>query len=278
MVGKEQYSRDDCLTALRKVRTILGESPSRRAYASLDISPSPSVIYNRFGSWDDAKRKAGLEPCKDGRSCKDVDSRYFRRIDGVNSAYWLGFLFGDGSIMGREYSYRVQLTIHNQDEPHLRRFKQAIGAENELVKDGDCLSLRISDAKFAENLIEKGFTTDKSYDGALPDIDSWDLKRAFVRGLADADGYFGDSKFTITDNTSKRLERLRAWIPVDYEIVHEEIDDRDWAYLRSSGKKDLLSLYTWLFPDGKSTEPALGRKKDIAVDFIRDQHEEVLFS
>ncbi|MFB6353346.1 MAG: hypothetical protein ABEJ92_04605 [Halobacteriales archaeon] len=139
------------------------------------------------------------------------------------------------------------------------------------MEDRGTCHLRIGNPRFATNLRKHGFTSSKSSDGVLPDLNTWSLKRGFVRGLADADGYYGANKWTITDNTSKRLRKLQGWIPFESDIIEERYGDRTWAYLRVSGKWAVPALYHWLFPRSEHTEPAMARKREAAVSLFADR-------
>jgi hypothetical protein len=49
------------LTALKNAYEELGRSPTIEDYRNLDLSPSsPSTIVEKFGSWNEAKKEAGL--------------------------------------------------------------------------------------------------------------------------------------------------------------------------------------------------------------------------
>ncbi|MFB6176610.1 MAG: homing endonuclease associated repeat-containing protein [Halobaculum sp.] len=50
----------ECLDALREAADRLGESPSKAAYESLDVTPASATIVRTVGSWNEAKRRAGL--------------------------------------------------------------------------------------------------------------------------------------------------------------------------------------------------------------------------
>lgn len=58
-----KVSEDECIAALRHVKTSLNQSPSAAQYNTHrpDWAPSGRTIRNIFGSWDTAKRIAGLE-------------------------------------------------------------------------------------------------------------------------------------------------------------------------------------------------------------------------
>lgn len=268
-----QYTESECLSALRSAAQKLGESPTRRGYDAIGMRPSAAAISNQFGTWNEAKRAAGLEVNRGGRSAKPVRKDYFEEIDSSAKAYWLGFLFGDGTLRVRNAEtkrYSVRLCLHEKDSGHLERYKKVIRCKSATIEDGGMRCVDVGNQTFAEHLFEKGFTSSKGTDGSLPTLETWPLKRGFVRGLADADGYYGPNKWTITDANTKRLERLRAWIPVEFDVVEEQHDGRKWAYLRVSRTHRLRALYSWLFPRGEATEPAMPRKKAIAMAVLRD--------
>ncbi|MBV0902281.1 homing endonuclease associated repeat-containing protein [Haloarcula salina] len=51
----------DCLDALRSAAKSLGESPTKAQYEDLGLTPASGTIQRVLGSWNDAKRAAGLE-------------------------------------------------------------------------------------------------------------------------------------------------------------------------------------------------------------------------
>jgi len=55
------YSEEDCISALQEAAEELEESPSASQYRNLDIYPSGPIIKKNFGSWNEAKKAAGLE-------------------------------------------------------------------------------------------------------------------------------------------------------------------------------------------------------------------------
>lgn len=82
-----QYTDVNGLDALRSAAERLGKSPTRREYESMPIQPGASVIANRFGSWNEAKREAGLPLCRGGNPPKPVQEDFFQRIDTPTKAY-----------------------------------------------------------------------------------------------------------------------------------------------------------------------------------------------
>lgn len=58
-----KYSDKECLDAIHYVKNKVGESPSIKDYDNhkLDEHPNSSIFSHRFGSWNNAKEKAGLD-------------------------------------------------------------------------------------------------------------------------------------------------------------------------------------------------------------------------
>jgi hypothetical protein len=63
----EEYTATECLAALQAAAAELGQSPTQAAYRSVGMSPGIPTLKERFGSWNDAKRAAGLDICQYGR-------------------------------------------------------------------------------------------------------------------------------------------------------------------------------------------------------------------
>jgi len=58
-----KVSKSECTGALVQAKQELGESPSVSQYRELDLQPTVYTMQNKFGSWNKAKRAAGLQAC-----------------------------------------------------------------------------------------------------------------------------------------------------------------------------------------------------------------------
>lgn len=58
----------ECLDALREAAERLGESPTKKQYVELDVTPAASTILRVVGSWNEAKERAGLETYEQGEN------------------------------------------------------------------------------------------------------------------------------------------------------------------------------------------------------------------
>jgi hypothetical protein len=100
--------------------------------------------------------------------------------------YWIGMLYTDGHIeQKREAS--IELTLHEQDEQHLEKFKQFLKSNRKISKGNkNCKRLRVNSEKIRNRLVELGFTSNKS----ISIIPHEFLKNSkdFWRGCIDGDG------------------------------------------------------------------------------------------
>jgi len=70
--SEQTISTEDIIEDLRVIADIVGEQPDRQQYVEVGGVVSPSEVVSRFGSWENALDKAGLEPgvsqSRDGQS------------------------------------------------------------------------------------------------------------------------------------------------------------------------------------------------------------------
>ena len=54
----------------------------------------------------------------------------FEKIDTEDKAYWLGFLYADGSVGSKEN--KIELGLAEQDLHHIEKFRDFIGINNKI--------------------------------------------------------------------------------------------------------------------------------------------------
>lgn len=59
--ANEERTEAECLNALRRAATELGDSPTKAQYEALGLTPAASTIIRVCGGWNAAKEQAGLE-------------------------------------------------------------------------------------------------------------------------------------------------------------------------------------------------------------------------
>ena len=117
----------------------------------------------------------------------------FDSIDTEEKAYWLGFIFADGTINsspireGVKNIYGFELSLGIKDLKHLEKFKKFIGYNKDLLIDNNRCRFSIANKHFWTTLNNLGCTPNKSLTLKFPDI-SENLVKHFIRGYFDGDG------------------------------------------------------------------------------------------
>lgn len=124
------------------------------------------------------------------------NENYFENIDTESKAYWLGFLYADGSIYqnkNRPNPTNFELSLKPSDTEHIKMFAKEINYDLTKVKRfGDRTRLCISSLVFCKHLINKGCTQRKSLTLEFPTFLREDLIRHFIRGYFDGDGHISN--------------------------------------------------------------------------------------
>lgn len=155
----------------------------------------------------------------------DLKLDYFKNIDSLEKAYWLGWLFAEAYITikklksGKEY-YQLGVGCVQNDFILLERFAEALGLDIEnneprrekyITSKGEVHIFRritLINNYFCKNLISHGFIVGKkkSKNIRLPKFKIRELLLAFLLGYYDGDGTMGRSR--ITSSSEKFLEDI----------------------------------------------------------------------
>lgn len=118
-----------------------------------------------------------------------LDETVFDDLSNPDAAYWLGFLYTDGSISGKDTSYMIKIGLSEKDDEHLKKFCRFLKTPESRVrysKSNKACYVAISSVKIHKRLKELGFTKRKSWD-AIPN-EAVLHSRDFWRGCIDGDG------------------------------------------------------------------------------------------
>ena len=121
--------------------------------------------------------------------------RNFEIIDTEEKAYWLGFLYADGSVSSTDN--RIELGLAEKDLNHIEKFKEFIGIPNKISYRPQTKSYRYSFKSIPckEDLIKHGCVPKKSLILKFPTEEQVPehLIRHFIRGYFDGDGWFSNT-------------------------------------------------------------------------------------
>lgn len=237
-----------------------------------------SLIFNRtVGSLSDKANELGLYKNK-------FNERYFDSIDSPDKAYWIGFIWCDGSVIHRirddgRSEYNIKISLTDSDKSHLEKFLDCIdgnyysvkiyNSKSGYKKDNKESRVFITNQYFGKLLIDKYGIFSNRHDATklLNEIPK-EYQRDFIRGIIDADGSF--SHYWIDNNKKEKhsigiggsdtlllgakkiLEENGLIIEKErsFNKRHKE-EGRDFGYsiLNITGKPQVLRILDWIYKD-----------------------------
>ena len=219
-----------------------------------------------------------------------INKEYFDKIDTPNKAYWIGFIWCDGSVMtrtrGKSKEYLLKIDLMSQDYKHLEKLNKDMDGEYLIKKYnytknsfGVCGICRLSiyNKYIVLNLIEKyGIFSHRINSNKLLNEIPINYRKDFIRGILDADGSF--SKYTVLDRGNVRnkhslrfgaspeiLRYIEDYL-IESNIINEfkrkltkRHEDRDGNYfqLTLSGRPNVMNTLSLLYDN---TDTYLDRK------------------
>jgi hypothetical protein len=174
-------------TQMKEVCQLYGDGMGSGELAKL-FSCSDGVIFRTLEKFDILVR--------DQSHCNrkyNINENIFDVIDTEEKAYWLGFLYADGSITDHRC---VSIHLAEKDEKHLETFSNFIYNCNRikdyLTDDGRrIVYLHAYNQPMSSKLIELGCVPNKTFQLKFPMWLKLELISHFVRGYFDGDGSIG---------------------------------------------------------------------------------------
>lgn len=128
----------------------------------------------------------------------NIDEHVFDNIDTEEKAYWLGFLYADGSIGSKEF--KLELNLSAKDIDHMKKFKTFMKSTAkdriDTSKGPQYPTCRFSvrNKNVWNQLNIKGCTPNKTLTLTFPELTIFSntkLVKDFMRGYVDGDGSLG---------------------------------------------------------------------------------------
>jgi hypothetical protein len=160
------------------------------------LGVSRNVIWEYMEMYGLERRSPGQAGAAKSRT-HFFDERFFEQVDDADKAYIVGFILGDGTLIDRGSSKRLQIGLADDDGDLLEAIALRLG-DVSLVKRGIPAQtpfekpkalLRVDSVRLVEDLIEVGVPLGKK-SGQEPFLEfptDW-LTWSFIRGVFDADG------------------------------------------------------------------------------------------
>ena len=217
----------------------------------------------------------------------NCNEKFFEVIDTEEKAYWLGFLYADGSIenFGR---YKIDLTLSEKDKGHLDKYRNSLNLTYPIKTASQTFNgntyyshrVTITNKTLVEDIIKQGCLPNKSLILTFPTEEQVpkELVRHFIRGYFDGDGCITINKNNDTYNfnilgTYDFLTALQNEFVSNienYKPTKISKDQRSEVYKLQKGKvrgtKNINDIYNYLYKD---CTIYLDRKKNIFDEVIR---------
>ena len=202
-----------------------------------------------------------------------LNHHYFSNINTEDRAYWLGFMYADGTAY--DIKPEIKLSLSRVDRSSLESFKEDIGYKGEIRDYSgrtsfgpvETSSLCFSSRDMQQDLFRLGCVSSKTHIlGPPPESEiPVELHRDFIRGYVDGDGYISSPTQWRTRSieivgTYSFLEWVSEVSPVQAHRIepHKSIYRIRWSCSRAD------EIVSWLY--GGSTR-AMNRKKERATMF-----------
>lgn len=210
---------------------------------------------------------------------------FFEIIDNEPKAYWLGFMFADGSI--HKHGNQSCISLKVTDKEVCDNFIIALEGNFETKKytyknNKDTPSyiyhVDLTSDKMFEDLNNLGCVQNKSLILEFPNNIPDDLVHHFIRGYFDGDGtvYISNKKNYNNTNTVytalgigicgtyEFLTKLNTFLPEDYKIDKEKRTNTNTWTLRTSGSLKSKKFLEYIYKDATIY---LSRKYNKYIEF-----------
>lgn len=208
---------------------------------------------------------------------------FFEKIDSEAKAYWLGFIYADGYITGKQ----LGISIHQKDIDLLYQFKKDINSENNINKYENNTAfgktaycrIAITSEKLVKDLINKGVFYNKTNIIKFPTKEQVpeDLIHHFIRGYFDGDGSIikpskGKTQYRISFlGTNEFLTELRKKMNIETKTKFSKRKPTQTVEeFKFGGNKKVKEAKNFLY---KNATIYLKRKKEVfdkVVTFFND--------
>jgi hypothetical protein len=207
-----------------------------------------------------------------------VNLDYFENIDTEEKAYFLGFLYADGSLSSKGNDVRI--VLHPKDIDILERFSKIIYGTVKLEETAPDEAGRIykrfcvTAKKLHDDLTKWGCTPNKTFTIRFPkNLLSDDLLRHFIRGYFDGDGCISiaNTLRPVIDFSSNIvfIQELKAYLESKDFICNKigiNKENELSGNVQMTGLTNIARMYYFMY-DGASIY--MNRKYNIFQEFLK---------
>lgn len=150
----------------------------------------------------------------------NLQENYFEDIDTNEKAYFLGLLITDGKVFIKNNTYKVSITLQEQDKYLIENFCREINLNKKVTSDGrGCYGVQVCSKKMCEDLKKYHIVPNKTFTIKLPKLDDKYMPH-FLRGCID-----GNGSISFYEQKSKRLHRKMIILCSASKMFLEDVKD-----------------------------------------------------
>ena len=207
------------------------------------------------------------------------DEHVFDSIDTEEKAYWLGFIFADGTINSGPLSdskyvrYTFECSLQSSDSQHLEKMKEFFKKRNSISINEQRCRLSFDSKHLWETLNNYGCTPNKSLTLQFPNksiFKSLDLIRHFIRGYWDGDGcltYKRPKYPTISCiSTANFLTEVQNYFNTNKNLYIANNPDNGVTRVLKYNGQEAFNIVEYLY---KNSNIYLNRKYDKYLEYCR---------
>lgn len=174
----------------------------------------------------------------------DLRENYFEEINTNEKAYFLGLLITDGNVFIKNNTYKVSITLQEQDKYLIEKFCEAIKLNKVVTSDGrGCYSVQVCSKKMCEDLRKYHIIPNKTFTVRLPQINDKYMPY-FLRGCIDGDGSVGFYKRK-GRHSHRKIIRLCSASKTFLEDIKNYLSEKlgIGGFIREERKDNLFQIY-----------------------------------
>lgn len=207
-----------------------------------------------------------------------LNENYFDEIDSEEKAYFLGWLFTDGSNFTPYHA--VSLTLQERDKEILDRFSKWVETDapyyfGKAKKESHQNSLRMqmTSKKMSDRLVELGMVKNKTFKIIWPEWLNENFYKAFLRGSFEGDGSFSSKRVCIVGteafcNKIKEIVDSRFGFSTRVSLPRKD-QPNNIRRFSFTGLNNIKRFLTWIYEDAKFY---LSRKYNIYLSIKDLEH------
>lgn len=190
------------------------------------------------------------------------NENFFEHIDTEEKAYWLGFIYADGSIYKTSKANKLTIELSNVDKNHLVKFSTSLESNLKIKyrSNRSTCSITVCCKKMVNDLSVYGVIQNKTEKGFinLEKIPN-NLYKDFIRGYIDGDGYIDKKRHRIVITIKSyliaiKLQMMLFEIGLNYKIKQDNSYFRLYIENKNQFFRSLYLIY-------KESHIYLDRKK-----------------